>query len=285
MIESHKTLRVTGLRHHVIEWSASSDLPPIVLLHGWMDSAASFCEVARILHSTGRRMLAIDLRGYGQTSHIPAEASYYFTDYVRDLDAVLAAEDVAAVDLVGHSMGGTVATLFAGAFPERVRRLVLVEGLGPGLSDLSDAPARTRRWIEAMKRERRAPRPMTASDVLASLQRNHPRVPVEVLAGLVPTFAACGDDGSYAWRADPGHRDPSPLPFNRETFLAHARAITAPTLFVSGGSTGWHPTDEAERIAELRQVETVTIDDGGHMLHWTKPVELAATVGAFLARP
>jgi pimeloyl-ACP methyl ester carboxylesterase len=283
MNEAEKTLCVTGLRHHVIEWPAVSELPPIVLLHGWMDSAASFRDVALALQASGRRVLALDLRGYGDTEYIHEQATYYFTDYVRDVIEVLDALGLDRIDLVGHSMGGTIATLVAGAFPERVRRLVLIEGLGPGTTDPSDAPARTRRWIDSMKRERKTPRPMTMDDVVMSLERNHPRVPRAALERVAPCFVRRGDDGLFRWRGDPRHRDPSPIPFNLETFLAHARAITASTLFVSGGASGWHPTDEALRIAALRDVRTVTFEDAGHMIHWTRPGELASAIASFFA--
>jgi pimeloyl-ACP methyl ester carboxylesterase len=283
MNETAKTLCVTGLRHHVLEWPAPSESPPVVLVHGWMDSAASFRDVARSLQARGRRVVAPDLRGYGDTEHIPDTSTYYFADFVRDLHEVLDALGVDRLDLVGHSMGGSVCTFFAGAFPERVRRLVNIEGLGPDVPDPLEGLARTRAWIAAARTPRRAPRGMAMVDVVTALVRNHPRVPREVLERVAPGFVRAGDDGLLRWKADPRHRELGPIPFNRENLLVHLRAITAPKLFVDGGPSGWHPKDEAERLAALAPARRVTLEDAGHMMHWTRPGDLADAIGAFLA--
>ncbi len=285
MSEREKTLSVTGLRHRVIEWPAASDAPPVVLVHGWMDSAASLREVAGRLQSRGRHVIAPDLRGYGDTEHIHESSTYYFADFVRDVYEVLAALGVDRLDLVGHSMGGSVCTFFAGAFPERVRRLVNLEGLGPDVPDPSEGIARTRAWITSARAPRRAPRGMRMDDVVAALVRNHPRVPRDVLERVAPTFVRAGDDGLYRWKADPRHRELGPLPFNRENLLAHLRAITAPKLFVDGGETGWHPRDEADRLEALAPARRVTLAGAGHMMHWTAPEGLAEAIDAFLAEP
>jgi pimeloyl-ACP methyl ester carboxylesterase len=285
MKESEKTLCVTGLRHHVLDWPASSESPPIVLVHGWMDSAASFRAVARALQARGRRVLAPDLRGYGDTEHIHEHATYYFPDFVRDLHEVLEALGVARLDLVGHSMGGSVCSFFAGAFPERVRRLVNLEGLGPDVPDPSEGIARTRAWITSARAPRRAPRGLRMDDVVGALVRNHPRVPRDVLERVAPTFVRAGDDGLYRWKADPRHRELGPLPFNRENLIAHLRAITAPKLFVDGGETGWHPRDEAARLDALAPDRRLTLEGAGHMMHWTRPAELAEAIGAFVEAP
>lgn len=285
MNETRKTLCVTGLRHSVLEWPAVSDLPPVVLVHGWMDSAASFRDVAAELHARGRHVIAPDLRGYGDTEHIQEQATYYFADYVRDLHEILASLGHRSVDLVGHSMGGSVAVTFAGAFPALVRRLVLVEGLGPNAADPAEAPERTRRWITTARAERRPARAMTFDAAVATLARNHPRVPPAVIARVASGFVRAGEDGLFRWKADPRHREPWAIPFNRDAFLAHLAAIEAPTLFVDGGPRGWHPDDEHERLAKLRAVERATIDDAGHMMHWTHSAALAERISVFLATP
>jgi pimeloyl-ACP methyl ester carboxylesterase len=283
MNETEKTLCVTGLRHHVLEWPTHSDLPPVVLVHGWMDSAASFRDVACRLQAQGRRVVAPDLRGYGDTEHIPEHATYYFADFARDLHEVLVELGVHRFDLVGHSMGGSVCTFLAGAFPERVRRLVNIEGLGPDVPAPDEGLARTRAWIAGARTPRRPPRGMGMEDVVTALVRNHPRVPREALERVAPTFVRAIDDGLYRWKADPRHRELGPIPFNRENLLVHLRAITATKLFIDGGATGWHPKDEADRLAALAPARHVILDGGGHMLHWTRAHDLADAIDAFLA--
>src|SRR5262249_9987699 len=154
--------------------------------HGVMDAAASWDLVAPELAHAGWRVLAPDLRGFGQGPRVPAGAYYHFPDYVFDvadtIDALV--PHGSPLFLVGHSMGGTIATLVAGAFPERVGALALLEGLGPPDQSPEDAPARMRTWIEGVRAARaRDERAMPSrEDALRRLAINHARVPSDVLA-------------------------------------------------------------------------------------------------------
>src|SRR5689334_14139214 len=125
-------VRANGLAHHVVEWGQPSTHTPLVLLHGFLDLAWSFDALARLL-APSRRVIALDFRGHGETEHVGAGGYYHFPDYVLDLDELVRAVglDASPFHLLGHSMGGTVATLFAATRTTLVRSLVLVEGLGP----------------------------------------------------------------------------------------------------------------------------------------------------------
>jgi pimeloyl-ACP methyl ester carboxylesterase len=125
---------VRHLTYHVRIWGdARPGVPPLVMVHGWMDVAASYQFVVDALSDAfaqGRQIIAPDWRGYGQTA-LPGTDNYWFPDYLADLDTLLdhyAPEQ--PVDLVGHSMGGNVAMLYAGVRPQRIRRLVNLEGFG-----------------------------------------------------------------------------------------------------------------------------------------------------------
>ena len=139
---------VRGLSYHLRVWGEPDpQTPPLVLVHGWMDVSASWQFMVDAL-SQDRWIVAPDWRGFGLTrSEGPPVDSYWFPDYLGDLDALL--DQIAPdrpVDLVGHSMGGNVATIYAGVRPARVRRLVNLEGFGMPATRPSQAPGRYAQW-------------------------------------------------------------------------------------------------------------------------------------------
>eukprot|EP00002_Diphylleia_rotans_P025928 TRINITY_DN5148_c0_g1_i1.p1 TRINITY_DN5148_c0_g1~~TRINITY_DN5148_c0_g1_i1.p1 ORF type:complete len:282 (+),score=40.96 TRINITY_DN5148_c0_g1_i1:73-918(+) len=118
----------------VCEWGTREAARNILLIHGWMDSAASFYRLAPILSKRipSARLVAIDLPGHGKSSHRPPGSFYYFTDYIGDVHAFVVNHlKWTHFDIIGHSMGGNVGMLFSAAFPEMVHRLIMIDILGP----------------------------------------------------------------------------------------------------------------------------------------------------------
>jgi pimeloyl-ACP methyl ester carboxylesterase len=278
-----------GLEHHVLQWlpTGPSTDATVLLLHGYMDAAATWEAVAPGLTAHGLRVLAPDLRGFGDGARVPPGGYYHFVDYVFDV-ADLVEQLVptgAPLLLVGHSMGGTIANLFTGTFPERVRRLVLLEGAGPPDSPFDVAPARMRNWVEEVRALRaRPPRRMTTRDeALRRLVGNHPRVAEDVLRGRLDALARELPDGGLLWKADPLHGTRAPVPFMAATWSAFAKRATCPVLFVSGGPLGWHPADEETRVSSFATLERAEIPGAGHMMHWTEPAKLTRLLLQFFA--
>lgn len=296
MIPRELTIRANGLDQRVLEWApdARGPRPTVVLLHGFMDAAGTWGEIAPSLVAAGFRVLAPHQRGFGRAPRVPEGGYYYFPDYVFDLADVIeqcvpatgaeGAGAPTAVSVVGHSMGGTVATLYAGTFPERVERLALLEGTGPLDNPFESAPIRMRRWIHDVRKARAAvARPIgTHADVLARLVQNHSGVKPEVLARRVPELACTGEGGALSWLADPLHRTLSPMPFFAEAYKAFARRVTCPVLSVDGGASGFQAPDEPERLACFASVRRETLASAGHMLHWTEPAAVSALLVDFL---
>ena len=133
MQPNEMTIRAGGLEHHVLEWLPAGPAPDTTVLccHGYLDIGRSWRPVAERLVEAGRRVVAFDWRGHARTEWIGAGGYYYFTDYIADLADMIDALVPGRLHLVGHSMGGGVAIHYAGAFPDRVERLVVMEGLGP----------------------------------------------------------------------------------------------------------------------------------------------------------
>jgi pimeloyl-ACP methyl ester carboxylesterase len=275
---------VNGIRYAVREFSAdgaalAEPKRTVLLLHGFLDSGATWDLVAPHLVAAGYQVFAPDFRGFGESGRIPKGGYYYFADYIADVSGLVDALAPTDLSVVGHSMGGGVASLFTGVFPDRVRRLAILEGLGPMNDPPGLAVARTRRWLADLGRIERSPRPLAGiEDAIARLAAAHPRVDHEIIASRAPRLTRTDESGRLTWAYDPLHRTTSPTPFSADAYASFLREITCPTLFVGGGPQGWHPPDEAERLAHLRDLRCVDLPDAGHMMHWTAPAELAAAL-------
>jgi pimeloyl-ACP methyl ester carboxylesterase len=263
----------------------------VLLLHGFADCAGSWSLVAPHLARAGFAVAAPDLRGFGQTDRVGAGGYYHFPDYVADVDAIVEHLAPERLALVGHSMGGVIATLYTGARPERVQKLALLEGVGGTVTPAELAPDRFARWLDDVRRHdgRRHGAPLAGrSAAVERLTRQHPEVDRAVLEYLVDHLARPADDdpaGPWVWRLDPLHRTTSPLAWAPDVFARFARRAKCPVLAVNGGPTGYRPDDESERLAGFAELERHELADAGHMMHWTRPERVSKLIVSFLQRP
>ena len=275
-----------GLRHHVRSWG-SPDAPKLFLLHGWMDVSASF---QFLVDSFARewQVIAPDFRGFGLSGW--TREGYWFPDYYADLEQIL---DTYQPDrpalLVGHSMGGVIAGIFAGIRPGRVARLAVLEGLGLARRPADDAPLRYAEWLDELRDPPRF-RPYASFDeVAARLRRNNPRLTAERAAFLASHWAKRLDSGEFVLVSDPRHKIANPVLFRIDEAVACWKRVTAPTLLVFGKDSNIPvrikdtPEQFAERTSAFRNRREAEIDDCGHMMHHDQPERLAALIEEFLA--
>jgi pimeloyl-ACP methyl ester carboxylesterase len=281
MPASSQTVLVNGLGLHVLEWGDRAAPATALITHGFGNDAATWGDVAQRLAEAGLRVIAADLRGFGDSARAPAGSFYFFHYFIADVAGLVRAlAPDAPLFVIGHSFGATVAMYYAGTFPDRVAKLALVDGLGPPATatDVA-APLRMRRWIETAYESPPAPqKPMTRDEATARLSRLNPNLDPALVARRVAELAA--PDGTVTFKHDPLLTAASPMPFSADEYKAFARAVTAPTLYVSGGPQGFHVPDGEERLACFPRLSRVTID-GGHALHWTRPAELTDALVAF----
>ena len=282
-------IAVRGLRTHVHHWGREG-APRIFMLHGWMDVGASFQFV--VDHLAGDwHVIAPDWRGFGLSERAHAD-TYWFPDYLADLDAMLDhyAPGV-AVNLLGHSMGGNVAGIYAGVRPHRVRRLVNLEGFGMPATRPEQAPVHYAKWLDALGEPASLRAYPSLAAVAARLQKTNPRLPDERAAFLARHWSAPNDAGEFELLADPAHKQPGAVLYRIEEVMACWSAITAPVLWVEAEDTNmwmWMgPKAQARieidrRLGHLANVQTRMMPDAGHMLHHDQPEHLARMIEAFL---
>ena len=287
-------LAVRGLRYHVNLWGSPATItrerPLLVWMHGWMDVGASLQFVVDAMRED-RAIAAPDWRGFGRTAVPPGTDSYWFADYQGDLDGLLdALSPSAPVDLAGHSMGGNVVMTYAAARPERIRRLINMEGFGLPESKPEQAPDRLRQWLDELKTPQRLKPYASLADVAARLTKNNPRLSGDRALWLAARWSERRSDGLWHILGDPAHKRVNPSLYRKDEILEGWKRIAAPTLWIEGDETDpdrwWghrYPRSDFDaRLALVRDVQRVQLAPCGHMRHFDQPQALAVAIERFL---
>ncbi len=278
-----------GLRLRVCSWGDKHPRPTLIL-HGYLEQAAAWDAVATALPG---QILAPDHRGHGLSEHVGNGGFYHFWDYVSDVDGLI--QEIAPegpIDVIGHSMGGTLACLFAALRPELIRRLVLIEGLGP--PDFGLTPHA--RALQFLTHQRKKPRhrPMASlEDGVARMRANNPGIPEAVARALVvrmtrpvepeDPMVEPGSTGSLVWTWDPIHKSRSPQQFHEEMFISFLRQIQAPTWLVDGADSPYAALPHDHRAQAIPNVQgRVRVPGAGHLLHHDQPQALAEVLRSLL---
>jgi pimeloyl-ACP methyl ester carboxylesterase len=285
---------IRNLNYHVRLWGQPApDKTPLVLVHGWMDVAASFQFVADAL-STNHFIIAPDWRGFGLTQSGGADA-FWFPDYLADLDALLDhyAPDQ-KINLVGHSMGGNVAMLYAGLRPERIHRLINLEGFGLPDTVPSQAPGRLTQWMNEVKQFHgdalKLKTYASLEAVAARLAKNNRYLSLDKARWLANHWSAELEPRQWTILGEAGHKITSAQLYRVEEVLAIYRNIAAPTLMVEASDdsmTAWWRgqftlAQHHQRLKSVAQVEIVTVPNCGHMLHHDQPQAVAGLIERFI---
>lgn len=282
-------LDIRRLRYHVRRWPGDT-ARRLVLLHGWMDVSASFQFLVDEL-AADWDVYAPDWRGYGLTGWGSSDC-YWFPDYIADLDALLERiQPERPVNLVGHSLGGNVAALYAGIRPARVVRLVNLEGFGMAATRPEQAPARYARWLEEL-RDPPGLRPYASFAALAErLQAGNPRLTRARAEFLARHWGREIEDGGVVLRGDPAHKVINPILYRYQEARAIWRQVSAPVLWIDASESDTLARMKigldayAERRAAFARLRYETLQGAGHMLHHDQPAQLARLIEAFMAEP
>lgn len=288
---------IRHIDYHVWIWGEPAPgRVPLVMVHGWMDVAASYQFMVDAL-ANDHYVIAPDWRGYGLTRSAPTDA-YWFPDYLGDLDQLIDHYSPdAPVNLVGHSMGGNVAMMYAGVRPHRIRRLVNLEGFGMPATRPAQAPKRIARWLDELKAHRRGELDLktydSAAGVAERLMKTNRRLTADKAQWLAQHWARQDEQGRWRILGDPAHKVINPQLARVDEVLEIYRSITAPTLAVETRedslSHWWRGkytlAEYHERLKVLSDVRVEVLDDAGHMVHHDQPEQLANLVESFVDAP
>ena len=283
-----------NLKYHVLVWGEPAPgKVPLVMVHGWMDVAASYQFVVDAF-SQDHYVIAPDWRGYGLTES-PEVDNYWFPDYLADLDFLIDHySPEAPVDLVGHSMGGNVAMLYAGSRPQRIRRLVNLEGFGMAATRPSQAPTRYAKWMDELKAFHRDEMALkhyeSVAGVARRLMKTNKRLTQDKADWLARHWAKPDAAGMWRILGDPAHKITNAQLYRLDEVLEIYKSISAPTLAVEASddslSQWWQGkytlAEYHERLHSVPNVRTARVEDAGHMLHHDQPEQLANLIEAFL---
>ena len=287
------------MSYRVRTWGQpSTTTAPLVLAHGWMDVGASYQFVVDAFSPAffaNRFIIAPDWRGFGHSMPAAPCDHYTFADYLGDLDALLHhyAPGDQVVDLVGHSMGGNIAMLYAAARPARIRRLVNLEGFGMAATQPAQAPARLTQWLDELRQLHSGEIRLSTYDsqeaVAQRLQKTNHRLPQDKALWLAGQWAQAGADGRWAILGDAAHKVVNPQLFRVDEVLAAYATITAPLLAIEASddsiakwSQGAYSLEQYhERLQSVAQHQIARVEDAGHMLHHDQPQAVAQLIEDF----
>lgn len=286
---------IRGLRYHVRHWGRD-DAPMLFMLHGWMDVSATFQFLVDAL-ARDWHVIAPDWRGFGLSDH--ATTTYWYPDYLADLECLLEHYSASpAVTLLGHSLGANVAALYAGVRPDRIARLILLEGFGVAASCATQAPAHYAKWLDQLRAAPVLRTYASAADVALRLQKNNRRLSNARADFLSQHWASENAEGRWEILADAAHRLPNPYLYRVDEVMACWSNISADVLWIEASESelitrlggGLHGeagllaarAEIARRRAFIKKISVITIADAGHMVQHDQPEIVAAAIEKFL---
>jgi pimeloyl-ACP methyl ester carboxylesterase len=277
------------LRLHYVDWG-NPDKPLLLLVHGGRDHARSWDWVARALRRDFH-VIAPDLRGHGDSAWAIG-SSYALTDFVLDVAQLLEAVDAYPVTIIGHSLGGAVSLLYTGTFPERVGRLVAIEGLGPPpavLREIVGVPGwrRVREWVERMQKlaGRQPRRYASIAEAAARMRQANAFLSEEQALHLTIHGVARNEDGTFSWKFDNYVRAFSPVRLSTDEVEELRARVRCPVLLVRG-TESWASDPALDgRIEPFADARSVNVKGAGHWVHHDRLDEFLRLVREFLGLP
>ena len=274
------------LKLRYVDWG-NPDAPPLILLHGGRDHSRSWDWTAEVLRSKWH-VIAPDLRGHGDSDWSP-DGDYGALANLYDIAQLIHQLKLAPVTIVAHSYGGNIALRYAGTYPENVRKLVAIEGLGPSPKMMAERTAkpvntRLRDWIEAKRASAgRTPRRYASlDDAYKRMKEENHHLSDEQAHHLTVHGVSQNEDGTYTWKFDPYMRIFPPFDLPQPDVEFMWSAITCPTLLMYGeGSWASNPERDG-RAAHFRTARVVTIKDAAHWLHHDQFDQFIGELNAFL---
>ncbi len=259
------------LRLHYLDWG-NDGAPTLLLIHGGRDHCRNWDWVARALRDQ-YHIITPDLRGHGDSQWVTG-SGYAMIDYVYDIAQLIHQKQLEPVSIIGHSLGGSISLQYAGIYPDKVRKVVAVEGLGPPVDEIAKRQARPAQermtdWISNVRRMAgRSPRHYaTIDDAIARLQEANPHLSPEQARHLTIHGTNQVEDGTYTWKFDNYVRAASPYQFNVAEATQLWSRIVCPTLLFRGVESWSGDPEQDGRAAHFQNARVVHVEQAGHWVH------------------
>jgi pimeloyl-ACP methyl ester carboxylesterase len=274
------------LRLHYVDWG-NPGAPPLVLLHGGRDHCRNWDWVAAELRRDWH-VIAPDLCGHGD-SQWSQDGNYTMMGYIYDLAQLIHQQHLAPVTIIAHSLGGNIALRYAGIYPDKVRKLVAIEGLGPApqvLAERAKKPIaeRMQAWIEERRglAGRLPRRYKTIEDAFRRMQEENKHLSPEQARHLTQHGVNQNEDGTYSWKFDNYVRSWPPYDMAQMDLERLWSRIICPTLLVYGKESWASNPLEDGRAKHFGSAEIVLFEGAGHWVHHDRLDAFLERVRAFL---
>ncbi len=277
------------LKLHYVDWG-NPQAPPLLLLHGGRDHCRSWDWVADRLRADWH-VMATDLRGHGDSAWSP-DGDYSMTAYVYDLAQIIHQIELIPVTIVAHSLGGNIALRYTGLYPDNVRRIVAIEGLGPSPKMLAERQQLSlqQRWQDWIRDRRavsaRTPRRYpTLADALERMRSENKYLSAEQAQHLTQHAASRNEDGTWSWKFDNYMHVFPPVDLAPEQLQELWRAISCPTLLCYGDKSWASNPEKDGRASHFRHARVVTFTNAGHWVHHDQLDAFMQVLRGFLGEP
>ncbi len=274
------------LRLRYVDWG-NPGAPPLVLLHGGRDHSRSWDWTAQALRDKWH-IIAPDLRGHGDSDWSP-DGDYSGAANLYDFAQLIHQLKLAPVTIVAHSYGGNIALRYAGVYPENVKKLVAIEGLGPSPKMRAERAAippgkRLRDWIEAKRNVagRMPHRYATLDEAYARMKDANHHLSDEQARHLTIHGVSQNEDGTYSWKFDPYMRVFGPVDMPENDVEALWASITCPTLLMYGADSWASNPEKDGRAKHFKNARVTVFEDAAHWLHHDQFDRFVAELKAFL---
>ena len=273
------------LRLHYIDWGNEA-APAMVLVHGIHDHCRTWDDMIAAF-ATDYHIVAPDLRGHGDSEWVRG-SSYDYLDYVYDLHQLIMQAQLAPVTLVGHSMGGAIASIFAGVFPEMVERLVIIEGIGLWQSMQAEQPSlpeSVREWVSNTRAlSARLPRRYASlEEAYHRMQQANPQLSAQQALHLTVHGSNQNEDGTYSWKYDNYTHNFNANGFSDSEMIELWGRIACPVLIVNADEGLEHRIGQDGTLAHFRDARLEVIAQAGHWTYHDRRDEVVDHVSDFLS--